>query len=257
VVSSSSVIDLSGRVAIVTGGNRGIGLGLARGIARAGGSVAVWGRRPERNDEAVRELEALDAKAAGFVCDVSNEKGVAQAMAATLETFGRLDTLVANAGVSAQTPFVDMRLADWRSLMAINLEGAFLSLREAARVLVEQAEGGALVGVSSASSLHGAPGQEHYAASKTAVLAVMRSLAVELARHGIRANSLVPGWTETEMTAPARRHERFLENTTKRTPVRRWATLHDFEAVGAFLADPGISFHTGDSIVVDGGYTVF
>jgi NAD(P)-dependent dehydrogenase (short-subunit alcohol dehydrogenase family) len=110
VVSSSSVIDLSGQVAIVAGGNRGIGLNLARGTARAGGSVAVRGRRLDRNDEAVRELEALGANAAGFVGDVSSERGVAQAMAATHETFGRLDTLAAKVGVSAQTPFVDMRL---------------------------------------------------------------------------------------------------------------------------------------------------
>jgi NAD(P)-dependent dehydrogenase (short-subunit alcohol dehydrogenase family) len=114
-----------------------------------------------------------------------------------------------------------------------------------------------LVGVSSTSAIHGAPGQEHYSASKTALLGVMRSLAVELARHQIRCNSLLPGWTETELTAAAMTHENFMAATTGRTPVRRWATLHDFETVGAFLADPTLIFHTGDSMVVDGGYTVF
>jgi NAD(P)-dependent dehydrogenase (short-subunit alcohol dehydrogenase family) len=150
-----------------------------------------------------------------------------------------------------------MPLDEWHRVLQVNLDGAFLCLREAARVLVQQGQGGSLVGVSSTSAIHGAPGQEHYAASKTALLGVMRSLAVELARHQIRCNSLLPGWTETELTAAAMTHEKFMAATTGRTPVRRWATLHDFETVGAFLADPTLIFHTGDSMVVDGGYTVF
>lgn len=251
------IIDLSGRVVVVTGGNSGIGLGIARGVARAGGSVVIWARRPEQNRAAVEELERLGTVAAAIECDVSDEQSVESAMGTTLERFARLDCLVANAGTSARTPFVDMTLSEWRRVMSVNLEGAFLCLRQAARVLVRQGEGGSLVGVSSTSSVHGAPGQQHYAASKTAMLAMMRALAVELARYRIRCNSLVPGWTETELTALARTNEKFLVNTTKRTPVRRWATPGDFEVVGAFLADPTIGFHTGDAIVVDGGYTVF
>jgi NAD(P)-dependent dehydrogenase (short-subunit alcohol dehydrogenase family) len=251
------IIDLTGRVVVVTGGNSGIGLGIGRGVARAGGSVAVWSRREDRNEAAVKELEALGAQAAAFACDVTSEDRVTSAMEATLDRFGRLDVLVANAGISSRQPFVEMPLEEWRHVLQVNLDGAFLCLREAARVLVRQGEGGALVGVSSTSSVHGAPGQEHYSASKTAMQGLMRSLAVELARHRVRCNTLVPGWTETELTEPARQFEKFLTNTTQRTPVRRWATLEDFEAVGAFLADPTITFHTGDSIVVDGGYTVF
>lgn len=251
------VIDLSGRVAVVTGGNGGIGLGMARGIVRAGGSVAIWARRAERNAEAVKELESIGGEAFGVVCDAADEEQVAESMRATIDRFGRVDCLVANAGISGRQPFVDMALDEWRRVLRTNLDGAFLCLREGARVLVEQGEGGSLVGVSSTSAVHGAPGQEHYAASKTAMLALMRSLAVELARHGIRCNSLLPGWTETELTEGARTYEKFLKNTTNRTPLRRWATLHDFEAIGAFLADPSISFHTGDSVVADGGYTVF
>jgi hypothetical protein len=178
-------------------------------------------------------------------------------MKATIDAFGRIDGLVANAGTSARSPFVEMTTEDWDRVMGVNLRGAFVALREAAKVLVGQGEGGSLVGVSSTSSIHGAPGQEHYAASKSAVLAMMRSLAVELARHKIRCNSLIPGWTETEMTEPARSYEKFLTNTTNRTPLRRWGTPTDFETVGAFLCDPTIGFHTGDALVVDGGYTVF
>jgi NAD(P)-dependent dehydrogenase (short-subunit alcohol dehydrogenase family) len=251
------LIDLTGRTVVVTGGNSGIGLGIARGVARAGGSIAIWSRRKERNAAAVAELEELGARAAGFECDVSDEAHVDRTMLATIDRFGRLDCLVANAGTTKRSPFLEMSLEDWNHVMKVNLDGAFLCLRAAARVLVDQGEGGSLVGVSSTSAVHGAPAQEHYAASKTAMLGLMRSLAVELARYRVRCNSLIPGWTETELTAEARTHEKFLRNTTSRTPVRRWASLHDFETVGAFLADPSIDFHTGDSVVVDGGYTVF
>jgi hypothetical protein len=251
------VIDLSGRVVVVTGGNSGIGLGIARGVARAGGSVAIWSRRAERNAQAVAELEKLGATAAGIRCDVGDEGDVADAMRTTLERFGRLDCLIANAGTAGKQPITEMSLAEWHRVLQVNLDGAFLCLREAARVLVQQGQGGSLVGVSSTSAIHGAPGQEHYAASKTALLGVMRALAVELARHQVRCNSLLPGWTDTELTAVAQTHEKFMTATIGRTPVRRWATLHDFETVGAFLADPTLTFHTGDSMVVDGGYTIF
>ncbi len=133
-------------------------------------------------------------------------------------------------------------------MLHVNLDGAFLCLREAARVLVSQGQGGSLVGVSSTSAIDGAPGQQHYAASKTALLAVMRGLAVELARHMVRCNSLLPGWTDTELLAGAKTHEKFVTATIQRTPVRWWATLHDFETVGAFLGDPSLVFHTGDSM---------
>lgn len=251
------VIDLTGRVVVVTGGNSGIGLGIARGVALAGGAVAVWARREERNAAAVAELADLGAAALGLRCDVADEASVTDCMAETVAHFGHIDGLVANAGTSMRRPFTEMTHREWRAVLDVNLDGAFLCLRAAAAELVRQGTGGALVGVSSTSAIHGAPGAEHYAASKTALLGVMRGLAVELARHGIRANSLLPGWTETELTEAARRDERFVDVTTRRTPVRRWATIHDFEAVGAFLCDPALTFHTGDSVVVDGGYTVF
>lgn len=255
--STDQLLDLSGRVFVVTGGNSGIGLGIARGVVRAGGSVAIWSRRADRNAAAAAALDEKGERAAGFECDVAQEQQVAAAMKKTLAHFGRLDGLVANAGISGRNPVQEMSLEEWRQVMTVNLEGAFLCLREAARVLVDQGEGGALVGVSSTSAIHGAPGQEHYSASKTALLGMMRSLAVELARHGIRANALLPGWTETELTTPLFGWEKFMTNTTKRTPVGRWATPEDFETVGAFLLDPKIPFHTGDAMVVDGGYTVF
>jgi NAD(P)-dependent dehydrogenase (short-subunit alcohol dehydrogenase family) len=252
----AGTIDLRERVFVVTGGNSGIGLGVARGIARAGGAIAIWARRPDRTAEAVDELRSLGARAEGIVCDVADEGQVESSVAETIRRFGRLDGLVANAGTSSSAPFIEMSLEEWHRVITVNLTGAFLSLRAAARVLVQQGEGGSLVGVSSTSALHGAPRLEHYASSKTAMLGLMRALAVELARYRIRCNSLMPGWTVTDMTALLRQNPQFLGITTHRTPVRRWATEDDYEQVGAYLCDPTITFHTGDTLVVDGGYTV-
>ena len=151
------MIDLSGRVVIVIGGNSGIGLGIARGVARAGASVAIWSRRAERNAEAVAELEGLGATALGVQCDVSDDDNVGGAMRATLDRFGRLDCLVANAGTAGKQSFTDMSLGEWHRVLHVNLDGAFLCLREAARVLVGQGQGGSLVGVSSTSAIDGLP----------------------------------------------------------------------------------------------------
>jgi NAD(P)-dependent dehydrogenase (short-subunit alcohol dehydrogenase family) len=255
---SRPLVDLKGRVVVVTGGSAGIGLGIARGVVRAGGAVALWARRLDRAEQAAAELVDLGGTALAVACDVAEEAQVEAAMARTLERFGRLDALVANAGIGARrTPVTELSLTEWRSVLAVNLDGAFLSLRAGARQLIEQAEGGSLVAVSSTAAIHGPARQSPYAASKTALLGLVRSLAVELARHRIRVNALLPGWTETELTAPALADARFVAVTTQRTPVRRWATPADFEAVGAFLCHPAIAFHTGDTLVVDGGYTVF
>lgn len=251
------LIDLRERVVVITGGNSGIGFGIGRGVARAGGKVAIWARREDRNRAAVEEIGRLGGDVLAFPCDITAEDEVEGAMAATLSRFGRIDALVANAGTSGRNSFADMSLEEWQRVVAVNLDGAFLCLRAGARELVRQGSGGALLGISSVSAIHGAPGQEHYAASKTAILGLMRSLAVELARHGVRANSLIPGWTVTGMTEPALDNSKFVNATTTRTPIRRWATPSDYETIGAFLCDPTITFHTGDSVVFDGGYSVF
>lgn len=250
--------DLKGKVFIVTGGNGGIGLGMAEGIVLAGGSVAIWGRKAEKNEFAVEKLRSLGGKASSYVCDVSDESVVAETTRQTVAEFGRLDGLFANAGRGGTgKPFLDVSLEEWRKVMAVNLDGVFLTLREAARVLVDQGEGGSLVAVSSTSAIHGAAGNEAYGAAKTAVNGLVRALAVGLARHRIRVNSILPGWTLTELAAPAYANERFRETTTKRTPVRRWADPSEFREVGAFLADPSQTFHTGQEVCVDGGYTIF
>lgn len=249
--------DLRDRVVLVTGGNGGIGLGLATGCAKAGAHLVIWGT----NEDKLRSSHAVLSEHGTTVIvravDVGDERAVVDGFAAAVGEMGRVDAVFANAGISHGRPFVDQTVEQWRGIMNVNLEGAFLTLREGARHMIDRGEGGALVGVGSVSAYHGAPGAQAYAASKAGIMAMMSGLAVELARHRIRCNSLVPGWTDTEMTAPGRTNERFVENTTRRTPVRRWGRPSDFEAVGAFLADPTLEFLTGDEIVVDGGYTRF
>ncbi|WP_257015937.1 SDR family NAD(P)-dependent oxidoreductase [Rhodococcus sp. ACS1] len=256
--------DLTGLTAVVTGGNGGIGLGLASGLAHAGANVCIWGRSEEKNASAVGQLRDAAGKAHAISCDVSDEADVDRAMTETLAAFGRVDSLFANAGVPGDmTPFVDLSLDDWRRTLAINLEGAFLSLRAAARHMVERGEGGSLVGVSSIMSFYGGAQKQPYAVSKAGIEALMRSLAVELAANRIRANALLPGWTDTALLEPGagfiadEHHALIRKQTIGRTPVRRWGQPADFARIAVFLADPTLQFHTGDRLVVDGAYTRF
>ena len=250
--------NLSEKVFVITGGNGGIGLGLAEGIAEAGGSIAIWARNEEKNAHAVEILEDLGIEARSYVCDVSSEENVIATLASTVNDFGRVDGLFANAGrAGTGTPFVETSLEDWRKVTEVNLDGVFLCLREAAKQIISQGSGGSLVAVSSTSAIHGAAGNEAYGTAKTAVTGLVRALAVSLARFHIRVNCLLPGWTVTELASPAFENEYFREVTTKRTPVRRWADASEFREVGAFLADPTQTFHTGQQVCVDGGYTIF
>jgi NAD(P)-dependent dehydrogenase (short-subunit alcohol dehydrogenase family) len=257
-VEPAAQTNLTGRGVVITGGNGGIGLGLARGCAAAGATVCIWGRNSEKLEAAKQDLTRTGATIHAQRVDVSSEADVDAGMKEARQLMGRLDSVFANAGIGANPkPFIEQTTKEWHALQAINVDGVFFTLRAAARVLIGQGEGGSLIGVSSTSALHGAPMAQSYAASKISVLAIMRGLAVELARYDIRCNSIIPGWTETEMTEDARAFDKFVAATTRRTPVRRWGVPDDFATVGAFLADPTQTFHTGDEIVVDGGYTRF
>jgi len=250
--------DLQGRVVLVTGGNSGIGLAIAHACAAAGADIAIWGTNPAKNAAAEAELAATGRKVFAAIADVGDESAVVDAMAATVDALGAVDCCFANAGIGGFTPFLEMTLTEWRRVIRVNLDGAFLTLREAARHMVSRGEGGSLVAISSVSALDGAPAMAHYAAAKAGVLSLMRALAVELARHRIRCNSLLPGWVETDMNAGIWKNGgKLVDATTRRTPVRRWAEPSDMGAAAVFLADPSYLFHTGDQLVVDGGYTVF
>jgi NAD(P)-dependent dehydrogenase (short-subunit alcohol dehydrogenase family) len=247
---------LAGRVVVVTGGNRGIGLAMAEACASAGADVAIWGRDAAKNDEAQDRLSTHGARVEAVVCDVSQQDSVHRAMSATVELLGRVDTMVANAGIKRMNPFLDVTLEEWQAVTRVNLDGTFLTLQAAAQHMVERGEGGALIAVSSLSAYDGSPSMEHYAASKAGALALIRSLAVELAKYRIRCNALVPGWIETEMTADWISDPRMLDAVSRRTPVRRWGTVDELGPALVFLADPAYEFHTGTTMIVDGGYSV-
>jgi NAD(P)-dependent dehydrogenase (short-subunit alcohol dehydrogenase family) len=252
----SGAYDLTGTTVVITGGNDGIGAALARGVGLAGAAVAIWARNDERNQATVASLRAEGIDAWSVVCDVAIEDDVEHAMSATVQRFGRVDSLFANAGIADTTPYVDTTLAEWQRVLRTNLDGSFLTTRAAARHMVENGAGSIVV-VSSTVSRYGSARQASYAASKSGLVGLGRTLAVELARHGIRVNILIPGWTLTAMTERGHANPKFLDATTARTPLRRWATADDYFAVASFLAHPGLTFHTGNEIVVDGGYTIF
>jgi NAD(P)-dependent dehydrogenase (short-subunit alcohol dehydrogenase family) len=257
-VPAPDPFDLTGHVSLITGGNSGIGLGFAEGLAKAGASVAVWGTNATKNDNAVAQLEALGAKAAGFVCDVGEEAQVEAAFAATLETFGRVDSCFANSGVGGNArSFIEMTADEWHRVLRVNLDGVFFTWRAAARHMVARGGGGAMVVTSSLSVVHGQARGQHYAATKGGVIAMMKACAIEFARYGITANAILPGWVETPLTERAFAYEKFSEAVMARMPFRRWGLPSDFGPIAVYLASPATRWHTGEVHLIDGGYSIF
>lgn len=257
---SDAMFDLTGQVALVTGGNSGIGLGLASGLARAGSAVCIWGTNDGKNDAALDALTATGANVAAMIVDVSDEDAVADGMKAVVSQFGRLDSCFANAAVTgkfAKPSFLESTLEVWRAEMAVNLDGVYLTLRAAARQLVAQGDGGSLVGTSSLAAKFGAPRDSGYAAAKAGIQALMQSLAVELGKYKIRANTLLPGWTRSPQFDAWLEKPEVAEKILPRIPLRRWGDPDDWAAIAVYLASKSSSFHTGDSFRIDGGYGVF
>lgn len=253
----AGLFDLSGTVALVTGGNNGIGLGMAEGLAGAGASVMIWGRNEERNAAALERLAEYGVETAAMRVDVGDEDEVVAAFAATVEAFGQVDSVFANAGVGAgATRFREMTTEEWRWIFRVNMDGAFWTFREAVNHMLPRG-GGSLVVTSSVSADAGFPRGEHYAATKAGVRALIQGIAVEHGRHGIRANAIAPGWVVTGMTDGFIEGDRFEANVKPRIPVGRWGTPEDFAGIAVYLASDASAWHTGDTITIDGGYLRF
>jgi NAD(P)-dependent dehydrogenase (short-subunit alcohol dehydrogenase family) len=258
-----SIFDLSGRVAVVTGGNGGIGLGIAQALALSSCDVSIWGRNAEKNKAAAATMAKGPGQVDTRVCDVSDGASVKDAMKATLDTFGRVDGCFANAGIGGggRKPFIERTEEEWRKMFATNLDGVFHVFQEAARHMTERAQGGdafgRLVATSSLASLFGTARNEHYAGTKAAINALCRALAVELARYGVTANAILPGWIRSDMTARVMADDKFVGAVMPRIPLRRFGEPSDFGGIAVYLMSKASSYHTADCFVIDGGYTAF
>ncbi|MEH6722067.1 MAG: SDR family NAD(P)-dependent oxidoreductase [Qipengyuania sp.] len=253
--------DLTGKAAVITGGNGGIGLGMAEGLAAAGADIAIWGRNADKNAAALERLKAHGTRIEALEVDVADEQAVVDAMTESLSRLGRIDSCIANAGVGGGAPLIEQTTEQWRKVTAVNLDAVFWTFREASKHMVTRAEsgdkGGSLLVTSSVSAIHGAPQNQAYAATKAGVLAMVRGTAVELARYGIRANAVLPGWIATDMTERLQNWEAFNEKAIGRVPMRRWGEGEDFAGIAVYFASDASRFHTGDSVVIDGGYSIF
>jgi len=252
----SKMFDLTGRVALVTGGNGGIGLGMATGLAKAGATVMIAGRNGAKNEAAVAGLRALGAKAESIAVDVTDPASITGMVEETAKRMGRLDILVNNAGTNIRNRPETYKLEDWHSIINTNLTSGMLASQAAYPYL--KAHGcGRVINNGSMLSIFGLPLHVAYGASKGGVVQMTKSTAVAWAADGITVNVILPGWIDTDLTRKARQDMAGLnDNVLARTPSKRWGMPADFEGVAAFLASDAAAFITGVAIPVDGGYSV-
>ncbi|NNU42851.1 SDR family NAD(P)-dependent oxidoreductase [Ramlibacter montanisoli] len=249
------MFDLTDKIALVTGGNGGIGLGMARGIGQAGATVIIVGRNAEKSAAALRELQSLGIRAEALACDVAQEREVQRLFADVQARHGRLDILVNNAGSTIRKPPQDFSLDDWNRVMDVNLTSAFLCAR-AAFPLMKAAGSGKIINIGSILSTFGAPYAPAYCASKGGIVQLTKSLALAWAGDGIQVNAVLPGWIDTELTVGARNQVSGLnERVLARTPAGRWGTPQDLAGIAVFLSSGASAFVTGAAIPVDGGYS--
>lgn len=248
--------DLKGKVALVTGGNGGIGLGMAEGLAQAGAAVMIAGRNMDKNLAAAKALQRFGAPVSTVVVDVVDETSCKAAVAAAQKDLGGVDILVNNAGINIRKQPQEYSFAEWRDILGINLDGAFL-MSQACYPVMKSRGGGKVINTGSMMSIFGASFSTPYAASKGGIVQMTKGLAVAWAKDNIQVNAILPGWIDTDLTRNARRevdglHERVLQ----RTPTGRWGRPDDFAGIAVFLASPASDFVTGTAIPVDGGFSV-
>jgi 2-deoxy-D-gluconate 3-dehydrogenase len=248
--------DLQGKVAIVTGGNGGIGLGMAQGLSAAGATVVIAARNADKSAAAVASILASGGKASAIAVDVTDEADCQAMVAATLKTHERLDILVNNAGINIRKRPEDYTLAEWQQVLQTNLSSAFIC-SQAAYPEMKRSSQGKIINIGSMMSIFGTAFTTPYAASKGGIVQMTRALACAWAADNIQVNAVLPGWVDTELTQTARKdiaglHERVLA----RTPAGRWGEAHDFAGIAVFLASAASDFITGAAIPVDGGYSV-
>ena len=250
------LFDLTGKVAIVTGGNGGIGLGMAKGLASCGASIVVAGRNAEKAKAALHALQTLGVKAAFVAADVTKRAACHQLVADAVAAFGRLDILVNNAGTSIRKMPEAYSEADWHHVLDTNLTSAFLC-SQAAHDAMKQAGGGKIINIGSMMSIFGAPYATPYAASKGGIVQMTRAIATAWARDNIQVNAVLPGWIDTDLTRTARSEVEGLQaRVVARTPAGRWGEPDDLAGIAAFLASPASDFVTGTAIPIDGGYSI-
>lgn len=251
--------DLSGKVVLISGGNGGIGLGMAKGLAEAGADLVIWGTNEKKNAAAEEALRPFGRRVLTRKVDVTSEAAVAAGMAEVLAELGRVDCVIANAGTGGDPhKLVDTTLEDFRWVNAINLEGTFLMAREACRHWTERAKagdpGGSLVLVGSCGTDSGMPRHHAYAASKAALTGFMRSVLVEHARYGVRVNIVQPGFVWTEMTDHFREREEQEKWILEAVPMKRWGKPEEFAGIAVYLASDASAFQSGSIMPIDGGY---
>ena len=256
------IFDLSEKVALITGGNGGIGLGMAEGLAECGASIAIWGRNKEKNEESKNLLSKYSIEVKTYEVDVSQEKEVINNVKSVLNDFGRIDSVFANAGMNVfGGSFEEMDTDAYRKVLSVNLDGVFFTLRETTKHMVERAKngdiGGSVVGVASLAGIEGAAKTQPYSASKGGIISMIKGIAVEHARYGIRANTILPGWIATDMTTINQNNQKFTDKVISRVPMRRWGEPKDFCGIAAYLASDASAYHSGDMFIVDGGYAIF
>ena len=253
--------DLTGKVALVTGGNGGIGLGMAEAMAASGADIVIWGTNTDKNVAAEKKLKAHGKRVVSRKVNVANEQEVIDGMAAAIKEFGRVDNVVANAGIGGGAPISELTTDLWRKVHGVNEDGVFWTFREASKHMIARAKNGdangSMVVVGSTAGIEGAARNSAYGATKGAVMSMARALAVELARYGVRVNSIAPGWIATDMTKGAQDNKVFQEKVIPRVPARRWGTPEDFGGIAVYLASDASAYHTGETFIIDGGYTKF